>query len=625
MPDDKQTMALEYFDNPLETVKAWFAQAETAYEGIKGRIKVNRGHYALQSSHIQARKAFKRPHVYFPMLQPAVSGNVDFKMNIIRTGDPTIHAEPVCPEQIDQEEKDIRENNCNIIERYFNSILEPDYADIHNVFDSWFTTENLDPFVAMRVEPMTAYRDDVYYEMREEQLFGITVDYKVERKKRENVPHFPYLRFTVMSPEDVRIDMFRRRWQDWRYFFWVESLSHGELMAQARRLNWDMKNVEQVIKSKITSKKSQTEHINYGRISPDLQLDAEGFWVAIRGFTRIWNEENGRLEIRQVGWIDGADDDIAVLYEEPYPHSRYCAPFIISGAYPLPGETAYLSTADLVAGLQDWGNEAGNQSWEAGEAQISPPLIKADVFATRTTIRPRAQWRMDKGAEKFISPANAVHQLIPTNRESPMFVNQSAILESINNIAGTTDVLTGAKYSFQRKEKTLGKERMIQEAGSNKLARQIARDVDYIEILINHGWDILKDELWAMRQRGEVETAAEEVQSIFRRVDMLSEQEDYSRIDILDTPVRLGMPYVRTFISRITEREKINDTYRLLAVEDQSFALTHPRGIEELRRRVLEVSDIPNSRLILEADSQVQQGGDMLGQQFNQPQLMEAA
>ena len=618
MPDTETDLSYkDYFDNPLRKAQEWLKQAEHSYMGIKPRIQRNRDHMALKSKHIEVRKSAEefRSAKYIPMLNPAIQANTDVMMDIVRGGDPLVKAEANVPEDEEAMVKQIQDDNANLIERYMNRCLQPECGDIMYVFDEFFNAGGVDPYTLMFVEPSFKEIDATEWEEVPVMIGGIEVDTEYNRIKVPNQLYLPYPQFIVVAPEDARIDMHPRNWRNWRYIFRIKDITADDMKYNAE-INeyWNKENVDKILEQNDFSVKSVTERVDYGTVSPDIALDAEGNYRQIIGRIRVWNPDIRRLEIREISWIEGAEDDHATLYEKPYEYSNYGSSHIVTSNFPLPNEPIGMSTADMGAALQDYGNEGYNQAWEAGERSIDPPVAIADVFQTRTSWRPRAKWILEKGAQ--MAPRDAVHQLHPVGGQSPMVLMTSMAEQRLSLVTKMLDVVTGASFSGERKKETLGKEQMRHEAASKGIARMIGRHIDRFELLLNHSWEMMKEELWKAYRNGALKYAAPEVRALFG----MDEDDKMTRPDILDTDVRLSMPHVKTYVSKEDNFQKILGLYHILVLEDPIFAQTHPHGVEEIRRRVLEAADMKNVKLILDVDGNIEEQLP-----FNMPQQLQEA
>ena len=583
---EPRTTYERYWDDPFKVALKFYGEAVEDFESLREDYERAMRHYVGKSKHIDSRRASKdlRTSWYFHELNPGIQTLVDVFMAMFRGRDPILKADPRSPLGAPPELIRQYEDSGNRIELLNNRFIRGDKTDFMPNLEEWFIAICLFKFSAMRISIQHQYKKVPYFRNngngRREFLF-------------ERVLNMAYPTYEFRRPDEFFPDMRNRYYQ--RYNFDVNRITVDQFMALAEFEGYSKRKVDNIIDRRPSTAGEIQNRLQFEGQS--LEEDFNDDEIAlIYGYIMVYNPDTGFDELREIHFVQGPDEKTGLLLEREYDYSCNKAPFIMSRQYILPGEFIGMSTADLGATMADIINEAVCSAVDGATKALMPPMViphRGIIGGINWGPGSTIKLNMDTMQGMGLTPQNAVNPLVIPPMDGPMVKLFSIAEARFLNLINTPDVTSGARYSEERKENTLGKERMRLSAANQSLARMMGRHADELAKGFNVGWNMARYEIIQLLNIGELaHNHVEPELSGLKIVDLLHE-------------VHLELSHIRAYTSKEDEFSKMLNVAQTTAALFPDFAVQHPNGIDQLLRMIYEAGDIKGAKRVLDTDGGV--------------------
>ena len=613
MMSEPRTTYERYFNNPLKYAQSLFSESNHDYDGMVDTITRNMNHYRLKSKHIELRSSVPdRAHIYIPSLSPAINTVTDIFMEMYRSGDPIIKAIGVYPNDYDPEMMKVLDASANRIENLVNANIRPDISNNAIDIENWFAGLCIFPYSICKID--MRYKDGEVEDYRP--VFDGYDDLMRPKYRPELVSKkalaLPYPKLSFKMPANCRLELYIPDRSMWSYFFDIEDLSDSQLVDLVESKDWNKRNLKKILRKQPADLAASAKHgafgydsYNTGRYSSSYGTDANVWGVGnyrhITGYIKVWNIQLGYSEIREIHFIEGAKNDIALLHEDSYGYGSDDLPYTVSCNYIIPGQVAGMSTADMGAPSQDAFNEGLNQVWDAGTRNLEPSMAIAEgSLIGKLRWGPRAINRFNTGGDSVGSKFAPMH--LPVYSSS--MIEMAGIMEQHGKIAmNAIDPISGQRESRERGEKKVGIEKMHLAAATRAISRMMSRHVDALEYAINLGWRMQKreinkhleyDENMIIQLGGELKHDA-----VVTELAQLKPDLD------LKLCVRLELENTKSFMNKEDRFASLIGISNFISANYPYLHNLNPKGMLELLRRVMEAGDVKNVNSILESDEKM--------------------
>ncbi len=585
-----------YHEDPHQYALTVLGGANRLFDGLRARIRRNMRHYVFESNLTDVRRSKRHYHSgkYFSYLNPACQSLVDTFMQAWKAGDPSIRGKAFYPKDLDPETAKFLDDSANRVEDYANAWVTPDFLQNPEIgfdhqVDQWFMGTCLWPYSVMAITMDHRYEYVNFSRLVDDGFDELNFPKQKREFLKRRVMVMPFPRYELKSPDSCRVDL-QSSSREWRYYFEFEDLTADELMSDAELRGYSMKRIREIIDKAPDDGRQEAERLGYGTLSLETASQDVETYRKTTGYFQIFNPTLGYMEIRKVVFVEGAPRDVAMLEESPYNYSYENPPYFVSYNYLLPGERYGQSTSDHGAPFQDMINEFANQSIEAGQKNVNPPMaVSSEAPRNLRWGIPGEIWRTNTGTDGDVRR----HYLPLFSPANPFAMDQQVAKAEIglDRLSQTPDVTQSVSDSPDRRKEPLGRSQMRLAAAGRGIGRMMIRHGNRIAYGFNVGWEMAKVEIQQEIDLGEL--AHEQVVPEVAQLDL--------SVDF-EARIALSVPSISSFVGRELESAQVMNFAEQLFTLFPQFQLTNPNGAKEVQRRMVESSNLKNADAIVEAD-----------------------